>query len=447
MKWASVILASALCLADEYPLPSDGTARGTGLVMPPENVRLAAIKAAVKLPKVRLAATLPAAVDNSKSKFFPPIGDQGSLGSCAQFAGIYYCFSYEYSRLYGQPVLMSPKWTWNALNDGTGQGSWWTSGWEIVRDHGCATLNEFPYDSNYSEWPNGSALWIGAMYRRVSGWVRITDVNTDQGINDLKREIAFGKIFAFGTFIFSVKTKRVSDNPADANDDPYVGELAVCALNGGEGGHAMTIVGYNDNIWVDANDDKIVQSDELGAFKVANSWGKNWGNRGFIWFTYNSFRLPNPAARNWGAATLNEAWGVNAQLSQPKMVWKFKLSGMARNHLVVSRSGSLGNSGTSYFSINGGSTPFAGIGKTNAIEVALDHTSFVGDTMDYQRLTLADWCIGYPITIEDVRYSHLDINVDVPLAKQRVIDYNSTTFEYKCSRTARQKIFRTAYEQ
>ena len=35
----------------------------------------------------------------------------------------------------------------------------------------------------------------------------------------------------------------------------------------------MTIVGYDDDIWYDINEDGKVQEGEKGAFKVANSWG------------------------------------------------------------------------------------------------------------------------------------------------------------------------------
>ncbi len=42
------------------------------------------------------------------------------------------------------------------------------------------------------------------------------------------------------------------------------------------GGHAMCIVGYDDNKYG-------------GAFEIMNSWGTNWGNEGFIWISYDTF--------------------------------------------------------------------------------------------------------------------------------------------------------------
>ena len=44
------------------------------------------------------APTLPSFVDNSTSKYFPAIGDQGGLGSCTFWAQVYYQFTYMMNR-------------------------------------------------------------------------------------------------------------------------------------------------------------------------------------------------------------------------------------------------------------------------------------------------------------------------------------------------------------
>ena len=41
-------------------------------------------------------------------------------------------------------------------------------------------------------------------------------------------------------------------------------------------GHAMCVVGYDDN-------------KNGGSFEIINSWGREWGNNGFIWITYKAF--------------------------------------------------------------------------------------------------------------------------------------------------------------
>jgi hypothetical protein len=42
------------------------------------------------------------------------------------------------------------------------------------------------------------------------------------------------------------------------------------------GGHAMCVVGYDDNM-------------QGGAFEIQNSWGTDWGNGGYIWIRYEDF--------------------------------------------------------------------------------------------------------------------------------------------------------------
>lgn len=60
------------------------------------------------------------------------------------------------------------------------------------------------------------------------------------------------------------------------------GERACLYQNGNEGYHAMTVVGYNDNVYYDLNKNGKIESFEYGAFLVANSWGNNRDNDGFI---------------------------------------------------------------------------------------------------------------------------------------------------------------------
>ena len=53
----------------------------------------------------------------------------------------------------------------------------------------------------------------------------------------------------------------------------------------------MTLVGYNDNLWIDVNGNNTVDTGEMGAFKIANSWGEGYGNDGFMWIAYDALNL------------------------------------------------------------------------------------------------------------------------------------------------------------
>ena len=71
---------------------------------------------------------------------------------------------------------------------------------------------------------------------------------------------------------------------------------------GNSGLHAMTIVGYDDNVKYDFNGDgQYTNSNpndmttwEIGALKVANSWGSGWlGNGGFVYMPYQLLAKPH----------------------------------------------------------------------------------------------------------------------------------------------------------
>jgi len=49
------------------------------------------------------------------------------------------------------------------------------------------------------------------------------------------------------------------------------------------GGHAVTIIGYNDSL---------PTPDGYGAFRLVNSWGTDWGDNGYFWMTYEAIKNP-----------------------------------------------------------------------------------------------------------------------------------------------------------
>lgn len=235
---------------------------------------------------------LPRVVDNTELPFFPGIGNQGSLGSCGEFSKVYYTLTHVTGLLRNWSSvekIFSPSWTFN-------QGLIADNGWlPFLTNYGCATLDEFPYyEFNTDKWCTDAKTWKNALSTRLSSCGKIAYVSPDNAnsFNNLKQMLANGYILNFHSLIYDWEYTTVKDNVSSTDDNKFIGEnacKAVCGTGGFD--HALTIVGYNDDIWVDVNDNNIVDDGEIGAFKIANSWGVSWGNKGYMWFAYDALNL------------------------------------------------------------------------------------------------------------------------------------------------------------
>ena len=249
------------------------------------------------------AADVPQAVDNSQLKYFPPIRSQGSLPTCGSFNGTYYAMTYMWALANdldakdgGDDFRLSPKWNNNMLNGGTNSGTWYYWCYDIGIKHGTATWAEFPYDSDYREWCLVPSTWYDAIFRRFNDYGYVNSTNTDTGIAQVKQLLLNGYVLNFPTYIYSWQWTTIQDDPATADDDALVGKSIAFWVNGTSGYHAMTVVGYNDDIWTDINGNGTVDSGEKGAFRIANSWGTGWKEAGFSWMAYDALKANSSVA-------------------------------------------------------------------------------------------------------------------------------------------------------
>jgi len=269
---------------------------------------------------------LPSCVDNSELKSFPPIGDQGYLNSCASYATTYYQLTHMFGLKLGWDVKndtenkqkFSPKWTFNLTNAGENGVFGIESAYQVFYKSGAALWNDFPYNGedinpqNYTQWPTESSVWRNALNYRIKdfGEIRIWDgtntpvKSTDSpNLNKVKQLLNNGYVLTFDTNLSTWRYSKICDDTSTSKDDDYINQniahitdTQLTAMDG----HVMTLVGYNDNIWVDINENGIVDTGEKGAFKIANSWGKEGGfvmvmnkfpyysNDGFIWLSYDT---------------------------------------------------------------------------------------------------------------------------------------------------------------
>jgi PKD repeat protein len=239
---------------------------------------------------------LPISVDNSATIYFPPIRSQGSLGSCVAWSTTYYTFTYEINYAMGRAantgdnnVIFSPKWTYNMINYGANNGAYFSDAFYLLTKHGAATWAEFPYDTNYLQWCLDTDVWRNAINYRAAGWSQVYNADTSALIAELKTQLANGHVMVIGTYVTSWAYTYIKNDISTTEDDAFVNQkIATYMKNTRLGGHGMTLVGYNDEIWCDLNGNGRVDAGEKGAFKIANSWGTGDWNFGFRWVTYDS---------------------------------------------------------------------------------------------------------------------------------------------------------------
>lgn len=286
-------------------------------------------------------------VDNSTLQYFPPIRDQGSADSCVGWSEIYYATTHAVAMAYnwdakngGDDFRFSPMFTYNFLNEGRSQYTYFTTHFDIARHHGAVRWSEMPNSADVTKWVTDEDAYLRALESKTDGYSTIFNMSTT-GIDTLKAALDNGHIAAFATFFRGWVFDTTDNDPNTTEDDAYVGLQIAHNLLNTSGGHAFVIVGYNDHIWLDLNNDGIVDPNEKGGFKVANSDGTGWRNGGYAYITYDVVRNFN-TIRGDGSDTDGFVWGNRVRIAQakpvqhqPSLVARVTLNHNKRNQVKV----------------------------------------------------------------------------------------------------------------
>jgi C1A family cysteine protease len=214
-----------------------------------------------------LAGVLPERVDLSRN--VPPIGDQGREGSCLAWALGYYYRGYQ-ERIerrwsFRDPAhLFSPSYLYNqrrAVDCATQRGMSFPNGLELLQERGIAPLTTFSAADPCTQ-PPPEALAAAQEYR-IASFAPLymhageADIMALRGL--LAREEVFAIMVRVHTGFYRVTPSAPVVNVPESGESYY-------------GRHALLVIGYDD---------------ALGAFRVANSWGADWGAHGYAYVSYD----------------------------------------------------------------------------------------------------------------------------------------------------------------
>jgi hypothetical protein len=235
-----------------------------------------------------------------------PVAMQGKLGSCAAFANMATAAILN-SRFHPAPSNDLPSAAFlyaRQLQAGRGtcsEGSMIEAGLDTLVREGAPTETDLPYDDSTCAVnppnPDGAEFRIGS-------WAYLQPFDRAR----VKKALAADLVLPFGTTLPS-------------NFGTFKGPQALSPFrsaptpDGGPhgSGHAMVIVGYDDR---------------RHAYRVLNSWGTDWGDRGYIWWDYDDLEsrerfivlvpLPLPAPMDLGPPSASVQIDVVGAVASPE---------------------------------------------------------------------------------------------------------------------------------
>jgi hypothetical protein len=321
--------------------------------------------------KDRAAHPLPRAVDNSKQKFMPPWGWSIQGWSCANATATSYVYDFEVQvnrniQSSGNTPLIPYEYTYHFLNSNNqaegGDGWMFMEAFDILKETGGPTSTDF----GGFEWGNGAGGWMtgydkyyNAMKNRIDQYYRIdaSVATADEAIKQYLFDHADGSAVG-GLMTFQINSSSMPSST--------VGGRRTFTNLGGGGGHALSIVGYDDDF-------------QGGSYLTLNNWGD-----GFFWCPYKLLRA--------GGSLADKTWGTPVMFCRlkkdytPKFTFKINMTHDQRNKIALmtgvapTASATVPTKTKDYagaFNFAGGAVPMIGKGMSSTIEIGLDVTDFV----------------------------------------------------------------------
>lgn len=305
-----------------------------------------------ELYKGKNPPTLPDVHDNSIWPFLPPTFLQNGY-SCGQASTVGYTFTYEINRARNIPAdqpenQYPPDYTWNFFNKGlNNQGVCFYYSYDAIKSNGQPSVADFGgIAGSHLKWMSGYEKYYNGMFNRLSE-INSIYVGDPDGVIVLKNWL----YDHMEGSLYGGLANFYSDLPGFYYLPEGTPEGGKCVITGfGSGtGHSMTIVGWNDSIRydynndglytnnMDINDDNIVDMKdwEIGGFKFVNSFNETWADSNFCYMMYKTVAEEKQDGGIWNKST----YVIDVKEDyEPLLTYKVNLKHIARNKLKV-RSG------------------------------------------------------------------------------------------------------------
>lgn len=247
------------------------------------------LPARLQLKSLPLSATL----------WNPPVRDQGQIGSCTAFCGtetdeiLYYYKNGSTPNLspafvyYCERVLILKQ----KIN--SDRGAYMVNVPQALKTYGDCFETSYPYprsnkSPDYKTPPSGEDMTEALAYQigssdpnKVSityGVITQGDVETAKSFLAVQIPVMLG----FDVYDNSSYTLFERLNTTNYVYNPLKSDGTLAQGARYLGGHAVPIIGYDDNF--------VVTPTQKGAFLCQNSWGTSWGNKGFFYMPYSVFK-------------------------------------------------------------------------------------------------------------------------------------------------------------
>lgn len=207
--------------------------------------------------------------------FSSPVGEQGDLGACTGFSIAKGLREFLLNKHHKPFVPLSPLFLYynerkieDVISDDSGAAI--SDGMKVLKNTGVSPESDWPYDiTKFAISPPKKAFDKALEYR-------VSSIKPLRGISDIKAELSKGNGVVFGIEVY--------ESFENAKD----GKIPLPNVDKEKnlGGHAVFCLGYDDIKKV---------------MIVKNSWGKDWGDKGYFYLPYEFFKK----------GLVDDAWTAN----------------------------------------------------------------------------------------------------------------------------------------